>query len=81
MMSDNKTLYIHHVRTSVSDTLTIFRKGLILRALQKQNYYHRIKYIIFKSSSSKYNKVSHYYLYLIKELPVYRNILLGSAVL
>ena len=34
---------------------------------------HRIKYIIFKSSSSKYNEVFYYYLYFIKELPVHRN--------
>ena len=28
MMSDNKTLYIHHERTSVMDTQTIFSKGV-----------------------------------------------------
>ena len=70
MMSDNKTLYIRHKRISLTNTQTIFRKGLILLASQKQNYYHGIKYIIFKSSSSKYNEVFHYYFYLIKELPV-----------
>ena len=54
------------------NTQTIFQKELILLAFQRQNYYHRIKYIIFKSSSSKYNKVSQYYLCLIRELPVSR---------
>ena len=50
-----------------------FRKELILPAFWGQNYYHMIKYIMFKSSSLKYNEVSHYHLYLIRELPVYRN--------
>ena len=77
-MSD-KTLYIHHERTFVTSTWTIFRKGLVLLTLRKQKYYHRIKDIIFKSSSSKYNEASHYYLDLIKELPVYGNISLGPA--
>ena len=55
------------------NTQTIFQKELILLDFQRQNYYHRIKYIIFKNSSSKYNEVSHYHLYLISELPVDRN--------
>ena len=58
-------------------TQTIFQKELILQAFQRQNYYHWIKYIIFKSLSSKYNEVSHYYLYLIREQLVYRNTLLN----
>ena len=41
---------------------TIFQKELILLAFRRQNYYHRIKYIIFKSSSSKYNEVSHFHI-------------------
>ena len=54
-------------------TQTIFQKELILVVFQRPNYYHKIKYIIFKSSSSKYNEVSHYHICLIKELPVYKN--------
>ena len=52
---------------------TIFRKQIILLAFRRQNYYHGIKYIIFKSYSSKYNEVSHYHLYLIKRFSVYWN--------
>ena len=52
---------------------TIFRKELNQLAFQRQNFYHRIKYIIFKSFSSKYNIVFHYHLYLIRGLPVYWN--------
>ena len=55
------------------NTQTIFQKELILVAFWRQNYYHKIKYIIFKSSSSKYNEVSPYYLYLIGGLTVYGN--------
>ena len=66
MMSDNKSLYICQEWTLIMNTQTIFRKELILLAFRGQNYYHRIKYIIFKSSSSKYNEVSHYHLYLIR---------------
>ena len=72
MTSDNKTMYIRHERTSDTNIRTIFRKGLILLALWGKSYYHRVKYIIFKRSSSKYNEVSHYYLYVIRELPAYR---------
>ena len=72
MTPDNK-----NIGHSVTNTRTIFRKGLILLTFRKQN---RIKYIIFKSSSSKYNEVFHYYLYLIKELPVYRNTSLSPVV-
>ena len=43
-------------------TWTIYWKELILQAFWKQIYNHRIKYIIFKSSSSKYNKVLQYYM-------------------
>ena len=71
-------LYIRHERTSVTNTRTIFRKGIILIAFRKQNYYHGIKYI-FKGFPSKYDEVSHYYLYLIRELPVYRNTSLGPT--
>ena len=49
-------------RTSITHT-SYLSKRLILLAFQKQNYYHRMKYIS-KSSSSKYNEVFHYYLYL-----------------
>ena len=80
MMSGNKMLYICHERTSVTNTQTIFWKGLILLAFQKQSYYHWIKYIIFKISSLKYKEVFHFYLHLIKELPVYRNTSLVQAV-
>ena len=67
--SDHKTSFLHRERTSVINTRTIYRKGLInCTCLSETIYYYRIKYIIFKSSSSKYNEVFHYYLYLIKEL-------------
>ena len=75
MMPDNKT-YICHKRTSLTNPQTI----LFLLAFFKQNYYLRIKYIISKSSSLKYNEIFHQYLYLIKELSVYRNTSLGPAV-
>ena len=55
------------------NTRTIFQKLLFLLALRRQSYYHRIKYITSKSASSKYNEISHYYLCLIRELPMYRN--------
>ena len=77
--SDNKMLYIRHERTSDTNTRTI-QKWLIQLAFRKQNYYHRIKYIISKSSSSKYNEVFNCYLYSIKELLVYKNTSLGPAV-
>ena len=32
---------------------------------------HRVKYIVFKSSSLKYNEISHGYSYLKEEFPVY----------
>ena len=53
--SDNKTLWVNF-------SYEQFRKELILIAFQRQNYYYRILYIIFKSSSSKYNEVSHYHI-------------------
>ena len=56
--SDNKTSYVRHESTSVMNTRNIFQKELILLAFRRQNYYLRIKYIIFKSSSLKYNEVS-----------------------
>ena len=58
------TTYIHHQRTSVTDTNYLL-KGLIQKAFRKQKYYYRTKYMIFKSFSSKHNKIFHYYLYLI----------------
>ena len=48
-----------------------FSKEFNPAGLSEIVHYHRIKYIIFKSSSSKYNEVFHYYLYLIKKPPVY----------
>ena len=37
-----------------------------------------MKYIIFRSSSSKYNEVSHNHLYLVRGLPVHGNISLDQ---
>ena len=72
-------LYYVTKRNSVIKT-NYLSKGLILLAFRRQIRNHRLKYIKFKSSSSKYNEVFHYYLHLIKELPVYRNTSLGLAV-
>ena len=62
VMTDNKTSYVHHNWTSFMNNRTLFRKEFILLAFQRQNYYHRINYIISKSFSSKYNEVSHYHI-------------------
>ena len=62
MTSNNKTSYVLHEWTSVMNNRTIFWKELILLTFLRQNYYHWIKHIIFKRSSSKYNEVSHYHI-------------------
>ena len=70
-------MYIRHGRAFVTNTRSIFRKGLILLDFRRWIRNYRIKYVIFKSPSSKYNEVFHCYLYIIKELPVYRSISLS----
>ena len=62
------------VPTCTSEHTNYFSKGINSDGLSETVRNHRKKYILFKSFSSKYNEVFHYYLYLTKELPVCDNI-------
>ena len=67
-MLDNKIVILMFTKWTSVSIRNYLSKGLILPDSQKQIYNHMIKYIIFESSSSKYNKAFQYYLYLKRNI-------------
>ena len=61
-----KTLNIRHGRTSVTST-NYLSKRLILLTFREQVRNHRLKWIIFKSSSFEYNQVFHIYIFIFNK--------------
>ena len=51
--------------------MTIFQDRLILQTDSEIVSYHRVKYVLFKTSPCWHNEISHYYLYLKEELPAF----------
>ena len=56
--------------TFTSEYTNYFSKEMNSSGRSETVFNHKIKYLIFKRSSSKNNEVFHYYLYLIEELLV-----------